>query len=168
MQTNLTGYESPLSRNRHRIPYVSDSKPSNDTDHKLDKIMRNAHEVLYKADTVFPFTLFPDTVIIDRSKITLIKRNFFLMSETFSIRIEDILNVTTSLGPFFGSVQIFSRVFNTDTPHVVKFLPRDAAIRIKHITQGYVIATHEDIDCSNLSKSELIDTLMRLGRDETL
>lgn len=177
MHTNLAGYQSPLQRSKHRLPYISDSvqyaaPPSAPTpqtdDHKLNKIMKNAHEVLAKADTVFPFTLFKDTIIVDRSKVTVIKRNFFMMAETFSIRVEDILNVSTTVGPFFGSIQIVSRVFNTDKPHVINFLWRDDAVKIKHLIHGYVIATHNDIDCDSLSKGELLAMLAKLGHEENV
>lgn len=175
MHTNLAGYQSPLQRSKHRLPYISGSAqypapPSSPApqidDHKLNKIMKNAHEVLVKADTVFPFTLFPDTIIVDRSKVTIIKRNFFMMAETYSIRVEDILNVSTTVGPFFGSLQIVTRVFNTDKPHYVNFLRRDDAVKIKHLIHGYVIAVHNDIDCDSLDKNELLTMLTKLGHEE--
>lgn len=172
MQTNLLGYQSPLHHQRHRLPYISESTRSSPIvqivqpiDQKLHSLMQNAHEVLAKADTLFPFTIFPDSIIVDRSKVTIIRRTFFRMAETFSIRIEDILNVTTTVGPFLGSIQIISRVFNTDKPHHVNFLKRSDAIRLKHITQGYVIAAHNDVDCASMEKNTLITTLARLGHD---
>lgn len=164
MQSNLMGYQNPLNYQRHRLSYASETT---NNDSKLTLLMRNAHEVLIKADTVFPFTLFPDTIIVDRSKVTIIRRTFFKMAETFSIRIEDILNVTATVGPFLGSIQIISRVFNTDKPHHVNFLTRNDAIQIKHIVQGYVIAAHNNVDCNSLGKKELLSTLTKLGHDAT-
>ncbi len=173
MHTNLAGYQSPLQRNRNHIPpqpsrprTIHQASNNDDQNQKLDRLMRNAHEVLAKADTVFPFTLFRDTIIVDRAKVTIIKRNFFMMAETFSIRIEDILNVGTTVGPFLGSIEIITRVFNADKPHVVNFLQRNDAIKIKHLIHGYVIATHNNIDCNSLDKEQLIVTLSKLGHEE--
>lgn len=137
-----------------------------DDNHELHKVIENSHEILAKADTVFPLTLFPDTVTIDRTKINIVKRNFFKVSQTTSIRIEDILNVMAMTGPFFGTIKITSRVFNNQKPTEVNFLWRDDASNIKCIAQGYVIALQKEIDCSNLAKEELIDLLTKLGHED--
>lgn len=132
---------------------------------KIDNIVRASHEILAEAHSVFPFTLFPDTITVDRTKITLTIRSFFRSAEVFSIRIEDVLNVTTTVGPFLGTVSVMSRVFNTDKPHTVTYLKRADAIHLKHVAQGYVIALHNNIDCSQFSKEQLIKMLEKLGHD---
>lgn len=81
-----------------------------------------------------------------------------------SIRIEDILNVTVDVGPFFGSLKIFTRFFNANKPYMVSFLRRDDALRIKRILQGYIIALQKNIDCSTLPTKELADMLHELGK----
>jgi hypothetical protein len=37
---------------------------------ELSRIVSHSHEVLATATTVFPFTWFPDTVTVDREKLT--------------------------------------------------------------------------------------------------
>lgn len=132
---------------------------------ELEQAIGGAHEVLFTASTVFPFVLFPDTVTIDRTKLTIAHRSFFRVAAVTSIRIEDILSVTASVGPFFGSVQITTRFFENenDKHYEIKFLTRDDALRLKRIMQGYIIATRKQINCSALSTSELADLLNRLG-----
>src|SRR5690606_8068229 len=112
---------------------------------ELTQTIQSSHEVLIKASTVFPFTLFPDTVTLDRAKLTISHREFFRTGEVMSIRIEDILNVTVDVGPFFGSLKIFTRFFSTDKPYEVHFLTRRDALQIKRILQGYVIALQKEI-----------------------
>lgn len=143
-----------------------DHKP--DEDHALKQMIKSSHEILVSATTVFPFTLFPDTIMLDRSKITIVKRNFVLSSETISIRIEDILSVTVNVSPFFGSIQILTRVFGTEKPYQVNYFKRNDAIRLKHIIQGYLIASKRDIDCTNLEHEELINLLETLGHDPSV
>lgn len=132
---------------------------------KLSKIVEKSNEVLASAQAVFPFDLFPDTVIVDRTKVTIVKRGFFWSAEAISIRIEDILNVTTSVGPFFGSLTVASRVMSSVDHFKTDYFWRNDAIRLKHIIQGYVIAHHNKIDVNHLSKEDMIETLTELGHD---
>lgn len=131
---------------------------------ELSKVVNEAHDLLAKATTVFPFTLFPDMVSLDRTKLTITHRDFFKVGEVTSFRIEDILHITADVGPFFGSIQIVSRFFDQNKPYRVNFLKRDDALRLKRITQGYIIALQRQIDCSSLNNSELASLLNQLGR----
>lgn len=132
---------------------------------ELQQAIQGSHEVLCTASTVFPFTIFPDTITLDRAKLTVTRRTFFGTAEVMSIRIEDILNVTSGIGPMLGSVKIVSRVFNTEKPFVVDRFKRNDALRVKRITQGYVIALKRQIDCSTLPIMELAAMLEQLGTD---
>lgn len=131
----------------------------------LKKIVAQSHEVLISANTVFPITLFPDTVTVDRTKVTITRRDFFWSSDVMSIRIEDVLNVTATVGPLFGSLTIASRIMSTVDHFQIKHFWRADAIRMKHVIQGYVIAQHNKIDTAHLEKNELIETLVELGHD---
>ena len=148
----------------------TDEKVPKLTKQEAKKELRNAiegsHEVLGQATTVFPLTLFPDTVTVDRTKLTITKRQFIAVAEVMSIRIEDILNVTSNVGPFFGSLHIVSRVLNVDKPYEIKFLWREDAVMLKRILQGYIIAMQKKIDVTELSSEELKKMLGDLGKDD--
>ncbi|HEX8762178.1 MAG TPA: hypothetical protein VF733_00270 [Candidatus Saccharimonadales bacterium] len=133
---------------------------------ELRQAIGGAHEVLMRATTVFPFVLFPDTITIDRTKLTITHRWFFRVAEVIPIRIEDVLNVTANVGPFFGCIKIVTRFFEStgkDNHYEIKYLTRADALRIKHIMQGYIIATQKQIDSSALSTKELATLLVKLG-----
>lgn len=132
---------------------------------RLRNIARRSHEVLVSVNTVFPLTFFIDTIIVDRTKVTIIYRTFFFTARTISMRIEDILNVTCSVGPFFGSVVISSRVMNSTDHFEVNRMWRYDAIFLKHIIQGYMIALHNKVDTDQLSREELIEHLAELGHE---
>jgi hypothetical protein len=132
--------------------------------HELAQTITRSREVLVTSTTVFPFTLFPDTVTLDRAKLTIAHREFWGTAEVISIHIEDILNVMVDVGPFFGSLKIFTRFFSTDKPYNVNFLHKAEALRIKRILQGYIIAQQKKIDCSTLPTPELVQMLDELGR----
>lgn len=132
---------------------------------ELQDAIRGSNQVLTTATTVFPLTLFPDTLTVDRAKLTITKRQFLWSAEIMSIRIEDVLNVTATCGPFFGSIEISSRIPNAESYWVHNFWRKDA-LRIKRITQGYVIALQRGIDTSSLSTQELAAMLDKLGEDD--
>lgn len=134
---------------------------------QLQDAIGDSQDILATATTVFPFTLFPDTITIDRSKLTVTHRTFFMVGELFSIRIEDILSVTADIGPFFGSLKITDRFFENDAkkrPYAINYLWRHDALRLKRIIQGYIIATKKNIDCSPLKPAELTAMLEDLGK----
>lgn len=134
---------------------------------RLTRLINRSSDVLASATTVFPFDLFPDTVTVDRTKITIVKRDFLWSEKVISHRIEDILNVSTSVGPLFGSLTIASRVMSTEDHFTTSFFWKRDAIYLKHIIQGYIIARHNKIKTSHLSKEELIKTLATLGHDKS-
>lgn len=150
-----------LSNTQPTPPQVTAEEKAKD----LKKIVTQSHELLLSANTVFPMTIFPDTVTVDRTKVTITRRDFFWSSDVMSIRIEDVLNVTASVGPLFGSLTIASRVMSTVDHFQIKHFWRADAIRLKHLIQGYVIAQHNKIDTAHLNKHELIETLIELGHD---
>lgn len=132
----------------------------------LRKIVRKSHQLLASAQTVIlPVNLFPDSVTVDRTKVTITKRTFFWSSSVISIRIEDVLNIACSTGPIFGSLTISSRVMNSTDHYEIDYFWRKDALYLKQLIQGYVIAQHNQIETSHLKRDELIRTLLDLGND---
>lgn len=132
---------------------------------KLKQMVLHSREVICQAQTVFPLTLFPDDVVLDRTKVTIVKRNFFWSSNVISIRIEDILNVSSNVGPFFGSLILSIRIMNSVDHFQIDRFWRSDAIYLKKMIQGYMIARNNDVSLDTLKKQELIDTLLELGHD---
>lgn len=150
-----------------QTPLSADHTPAQDTDHPdIKKIIADSNEVLISVKTVFPFNLFPDTITVDRLKVSIQHQDFFFVSNSMSIRIEDLLTVTANTGPFLGSITIASRVL-TEGHFTITNLWRHDALRIKSIIQGYIIANHNGVDCTHLPKDQLIATLTELGQNAT-
>lgn len=133
---------------------------------QLVGVTMKAHDILFSANTVFPFVLFPDTVTMDREKLTFARRIFFQVAKITSVPIRDILSVEANVGPFFGSVHTASRYFITK-PHTINFLRRKDALRLQRLLQGYIIAHEQDIDCASIDKDRLIILLEDLGKGDT-
>jgi hypothetical protein len=134
---------------------------------ELAGAVNTSHEILMTAKTVFPFTLFPDTVSIDRTNLTIAHRVFFKIAVIVTIKIEDILNITPNIGPFLGSLRIVTTFVDNKSPYVVNYLSRADALKINRILLGYKVALEQKIDTDSLSKEELVKLLDRLARDGT-
>ncbi len=152
-----TGVQTPRNHTQEEV---------HEAKQELRQAIHGSHEVLATANTVFPFTLVPHTVTVDREKLTITHRTFISVAEVMSLRVEDILNVTVNVGPLFGSLHILSRVMNNEKPYIVKYLWREDALRLKRVLQGYVIAIQKEIDCSPLKTEELAAMLDKLGKDD--
>lgn len=133
---------------------------------ELLQTLGEADDILVQATTVFPLTLFPDTLSVDRTKITITHRNFFKSGDVLSIAIEDVLNITATVGPFFGKITLATRFFDPSKPYEVDHFWREDALKIKRIVQGYLIARQKEIDTSALSPKELAKALDELGTNQ--
>lgn len=154
------GQEVTLPKSR-----TTAKKAADDGLEDMKKVAARSHEVIDGAKTIFPFTLVPDSLVLDRTKITIIKRTLF-SEDIISIRIEDVLNVGVHTGIFFGSLTIASRVMNSTDHFQINFLWVSDAHRLKKLIQGYVIAQHNNINVADLPKGELVRMLNELGEDQ--
>ena len=133
---------------------------------QMHKVVEQSQEILAGARTVIlPMNIFPDTVTIDRMKVTINLWESLWSHRIVTLRIQDILNVAANTGLLFGSLTISTRVMNsTDHFVIMGFWNRDV-IRLKRILQGYMIALHQGIDVSDLSTDRLVRKLNELGTD---
>ena len=133
---------------------------------EMHNVVEQSREILCGAKTVIlPYNIFPDTVTVDRMKVTINLWQTLFTHKVVTLRIEDILNVSAQTGLLFGSLTISTRVMNsTDHFRIDGFWNRDVS-RLKHLIQGYMIARHEGIDVSGLSTERLVRKLNELGND---
>jgi hypothetical protein len=157
--------ESPKRRLVHSLQELARQTKKMKDDEDLEEVLVRSNQVLASAKSVFPWTLFPDTIILDRTKLTVIRRSFFMTEDVMSIRIEDILNVSATVGPIFGSITIATRVMSSTDHFTLNHFLREDVMHLKHLIQGYVIARHNNIACDHLSYDELIHTLRELGHE---
>lgn len=156
---------------RQKTKTVKNKKDSEDSSDEskqkqLATVAKKSHEILFKASTVFPFSLFPDTITVDREKVSYATRQFIRTAQITSVPVRDILSVEADIGPFFGSVHTRSRFFINDRK-TVNWLRRADAVKLQRILQGYIIAMEQDIDCDNIEKNQLVKMLNDLGTGRT-
>lgn len=132
----------------------------------LTELTEKSLDVLYEATTVFPFTLFPDTVTLDREKLTIAERMFWRTAKITSVPVGEIMSAEANVGPLFGSLRLTFRFF-ANNERVVNFLPRKDAVEMQRLIHGYIIAHRREIDVSSVSKDKLINLLSELGQGVT-
>lgn len=137
--------------------------PPEEDPEKLVNLTQNSQETLVEASTVFPFTLVPDTISVDREKLTIAKRSFYRIASVNSIPITDIQSVEVDVGPFFGTLRITSKYF-VNNQRAVNFLWREDATKIHHLLQGLILAHQRQVDINTLDKEQLILLLDDLGQ----
>lgn len=145
-------------------PYTQRSSDEQQQSHELQKAVDYAQDVLLRAESTFPFVLFPDIINVSRMKVTVTRRSFFRVAEVISLQIGDILNVEADVGPFFGSLSIFTRTYGAE-PLRITFLSRKSTIDAQRIIEGFMIAKDRDIEISDIKTPELIQLLTQLGGD---
>lgn len=135
--------------------------------HKL-RNLASATSVLFKAKTVFPFQFFPDEIIVDPIKVSLIRRIFFGSEELFSIEIKNILEVTVASGPFFATLIIKFLVIGSLTPPpppiIINHLKKSDAAKARRIIQGLIIAKREGINLTQVHAQNITPLLQKVGR----
>ena len=146
-------------------PLTQEKQKELDNVYQLKQAVRKSNQVLASVRTVFPITLFPDSIIVDRTKVTIVKRDFFFTSNAISFQIEDILNVSCAVGPLFGSLTVASRVMSTIDHFNINYLWRNDALFLKNLIQGHIIAKNNKLETEHLSLKETIDALCELGKD---
>jgi len=120
-------------------------------------------ELLADVQSAFPFTLFPDSINIDRRKITVIHRAFLSKSVVVSVPLADIHRVELTTGPVLASLKIMAKFFD-NKPLSVNFLKKSDAFLVKRLLDGFIIAIERNLDCSIMPKDELIAMLKSLGQ----
>jgi len=160
--------EQPSVTNQKSPPPEVEGEIREQTPQEVRKELREAivgsNDILTTAKTTM--TIFPDTVTVDRAKLTVTKRTFWRSAEVTSINVTDILNATATVGPIFGTVKVMSRILNSEKPYNIGLFWREDALRIKRVLQGYIIALERNIDCGKLSTKELSELLDKLGEDD--
>lgn len=153
----------PLSKNKKEPSLIS--RPNERMEEeitKLKEIVQKTQSTLIAARAVFPLDLFPDSITIDRKKITITHRRFFSLKQTVSVQHTDVTNVQAAIGPIFGSLVITSEHFinNTQTIH---YLWKRDVIAIQELIQGMITAHREGVEMDDIDNKELVKLLTNLG-----
>lgn len=129
---------------------------------ELEKLSDSANTKLFSCKTVFPFTLFPDEIYVDKTKVTIAKKVFFLSKNVKTILIKDIRFIDVGTSPFFATLSI--EIINYEqNPAPIRFLKRNDAIKMHDIISGMIAVKAEHIDLEDISRKKIVEEATTIG-----
>ncbi len=133
---------------------------TNNSSKKLAYLAGQSEEIIFCTAT-FRFRLERYEMLIDRAKITVIRRLFLLADNITSIGWGDVLSVDLSVGPFFGSLTLKARYI--ERPVIVGPLRRDKAFKAKRLIEGLIVACSRGITLDEIPTDELLEEIIQIG-----
>lgn len=130
----------------------------------LDQLEEQANHVLFRCQTVFPFTFFPNTIEVTETRVDIHYGIFFFSTVYRPVLLKDILNVRVSTNLLFGKID-FELTNYEQNPEPVGWLWKSDAIRLKNIITGILDAVKQDVDLSKIQSDDL-ETLESIGKSE--
>lgn len=124
---------------------------------------------LLQVKSVFPYSLFPDTISIDTTKVTVAKKQLFATEYITTIPLKDLSDVNVQTALFLATLtlkympQAASPGMNQSVEVKIPNLRREDAIKAKNILKGALVAKAEEIDIAKLSPDEIEKVLHKFG-----
>jgi hypothetical protein len=131
---------------------------------KLNSLVKKASTELFRTQTLFPFDIFPDTLIIDTNKITYIYRNFLSSETVTTLLLREITDVTVECTLFMAQLNM-SYCHHPMKPMSITIpgLPKKEAMQAKEIIQGILVLLKENVDITTITSQNITDKLQQIG-----
>ncbi|MBA3724654.1 MAG: hypothetical protein H0W89_07280 [Candidatus Levybacteria bacterium] len=166
---NLTADQKEGVKEGEKEAAKVEAQKREETKQKLQAIAERHDIEILRAKTVFPFSIFPDTLIIDTTKMTIIRKQMFATEHITTIPIKDVADATVQTALFLATLTV-SYMPQASNPMMIKpiedhitCLKREDAIRAKNIIKGILVAHAEDIDIAKLTPEEIINVIEKFG-----
>jgi hypothetical protein len=151
---------------------ISAEKQHAEARQKLDNIADRHDIEILRAQSVFPIDPFPDTIIIDTTKITIVKKQMFATEHVITIPLKDLSDVHVQTALFLASITV-KYMPHSNNPGMlepvesrISTLKRADAMRVKNILKGILVAQSEEIDFTKLAPDEIMGMLEKFGNSE--
>lgn len=129
---------------------------------KLGKLIDKTNSVIYETSSVFPFQLFPDRVLVDENKVTIVRKELFF-KRVFPIMYEDVLTVRVNRSFLFASMEFEVKRISKKPRPIAYLKPKEATMAKKYI-MGLVEAKKANIDLSKLTTEQIKEKLEEIGK----
>lgn len=131
---------------------------------ELIEIPTPSARVLYRVTAIFPFDLFPDELVVDEIKVSVVFKKF-LYQATNTMLIKDIANVSVDNNWIFGSLVVRGEDDQKGNgPLVINRLDINRAKEARAIIQGLMIYLDQKIDTSQMPVEEVVQKTIELGQ----
>jgi hypothetical protein len=132
------------------------------TNEGLDVLVQQASQVIFETQTVFPFDLFPNKVIICVDKIIINYRGLFGRDQ-YSLLLENVTGARVTHNLYFSSLHI--ETFGIKDPPTPVYYLRNRDARL---ARRYILALIEckkaGVDLSGYDVEEVREKLRKLGK----
>ncbi len=125
------------------------------------------NEILHAAETVFPFTLFPSRITVDRNQVVISIGVFFFTRSYISFLVEQIHHVIVRKGVMFSEIE-FEVIGYEQNPPKVNYLHNSDAEQIKKYIDAINLARSSDIVVAELTKEEITEMSQKLTYKKNL
>ena len=131
---------------------------------KLNTLAEETESVIYQLSSVFPFQIFPDKIIIDKNKVTIVRKELFF-KRIFPMLVEDITTVKVSRGIFFASMEFELKGYERNPRPTTHFWPEHAS-KAEHYILGLIKAKRDKVDLTKLTTIQVRKRLEGIGSAE--
>lgn len=129
---------------------------------KLNKLIDGSESILLKASSVFPFDFFPDELVIDKHKVCIIAKEFFLAQDIHSIMIDLIKDVEVETSVFFGTLKVVPDGYPAQ-PVCIRYLRKEDALKAQRIIQGLMVSNKQGVKVEEIQDENLCEKVEKVG-----
>lgn len=131
---------------------------------KFKDFVSKADNTIMEIKSFVLFDLFPDKLIIDTERVSVITTHFFASEKIHSVFISDITDVLVRYTLMFASITIVDKNFRENEIKVNHLFRKDA-VAAREVIEGLLIAKKNGIDTEAIrQQSDYIEKLRKLGR----
>ena len=124
-------------------------------------MVHDSNAILMSISSVYPFDLFPSTINVEATRVTIITRQLFA-SQVHSIDIKDISSVFIETSIIFAAITLKSKTYE-QKELLINNLWKKEAILLRRIIEGLRMFEKKDINTTDFSKEELLYKLEELS-----
>lgn len=149
------------------VPTIQTRRPPKtaETEYKkLENLTSETEFVLHEVSAAFPFQLFPDKIVIDKSKITIVRNGLFY-KRIIPIPIQDTLTVKMTRGILFAAIDFEIKGYETNPSSVTHLWGGEAFTALIYML-GLIQAFKNGIDLSKIPNEKILEKLEEIGRLE--
>jgi hypothetical protein len=121
--------------------------------------------VLFTLSSIFPFDFFPDTIVIDEEKITIIYRRFFYERHVSSLYYYALMSASCETDLFFTTLNFELAMGMIDEePEPISYLGKNQADYARRLITGMIrLHQSKDFDFQKLSVNQITDAAINAG-----
>lgn len=123
---------------------------------KTETLKKQANTFLFTTKTVWPFKMFPSTLVIDRYKVEIRVGRFFMTNNYHTMLIPNIHNVVLHQGVFLSGLE-FEVTGYEQNPPKIHYLDTVGARRAKELIDALIIADKQRVNIEAMSYQEIVD-----------